>query len=98
MAAVAIERHVQRAEILRLASAPASRARVIGREHAAHEADDGEAMAAIVAQAVEIPPTVAALRDRSIEARNASRLSAARRPESIAIGTPGPGCTLPPAR
>ena len=33
-----------------------------------------------------------------VEARSASTLSAACRPESAAIGTPGPGCTPPPAR
>ena len=28
----------------------------------------------------------------------AIRASAAKRPDNVAIGTPGPGCTLPPAR
>ena len=59
---------------------------------------EADLTAAIVAQAVDIPPSVATLWDALVEARNAIRLSTARRPESIAIGTPGPGCTLPPVR
>ena len=56
------------------------------------------AVAAVIAQAVEIPPTIAPWRNGRVEARDASRLCAASRPESIAIGTPGPGWIPPPAR
>jgi hypothetical protein len=33
-----------------------------------------------------------------VEARLAITASAARCPDKAAIGTPGPGCTLPPAK
>jgi hypothetical protein len=48
-------------------------------------------VAAVVAQRVEVPPRVAAVRDLEVEARSSARLAAARRPETAVIGTPGPG-------
>src|SRR5690606_20998761 len=44
-----------------------------------------------------VPPAVAARRDHPVEARSAHAVAAAKRPLSVAIGTPAPGCTLPPA-
>ncbi len=98
MAGLAIQRHVERTVIFRIGTSPAAPEGIVGREHTADKADDGEAMLAVIAQRIDIPPAVATGRNRRIEARDAIRLSAARRPESAAIGTPGPGCTLPPAR
>ena len=48
--------------------------------------------------AVDVPPGVAVGRDGQVEARSARIAAAACRPESAAIGMPGPGCTPPPAR
>jgi hypothetical protein len=53
---------------------------------------------AVVAEGVDIPPEITTRRDRLVEARCPSSVSAASRPDIAAIGTPGPGCTLPPAR
>jgi hypothetical protein len=71
---------------------------VIGREHRADKGDDRQPVSAAIAQAVDIPPEITAGRDVRIEARSSARLSAASMPESVAIGTPGPGWALPPAR
>jgi hypothetical protein len=82
----------------RVCAAALARARVIGREDAADERNDGQRMSSVVADGVDIPPRVAASRYRLAEARSASTAAAAKRPESAAIGTPGPGWVLPPAR
>ena len=55
-------------------------------------------MAAVVADGVDVPPEISARRDRLVEPRCAISAAAANWPESAAIGTPGPGCTPPPAR
>ena len=55
-------------------------------------------MQAVVTQCVKVPPEVAARGDNLVKPRLAIRAAAARRPDMAAIGTPGPGCTLPPAR
>jgi hypothetical protein len=52
----------------------------------------------VVAEGVDIPPEVAPGRDRLVEPRLAITAAAASCPDIAAIGTPGPGCTLPPAR
>lgn len=96
--ALAVKGDVERTVILWVGRSLAPGSGVIGREHAPHETDDGQPMAAIVTQAIEVPPAIATRRNLGIEALRAMRLSAARRPESAAIGTPGPGCALPPAR
>ena len=83
------------------ASAAAARSgaqRVVRREDAADEGDDRQAVPAVVAEGVDVPPEIATRRDRLVESRCAISVSAASRPDIAAIGTPGPGCTLPPAR
>ncbi len=72
--------------------------RIVGREDRADEDDDDEAVAAVIAQRVDIPPGIAVLRDVEREVRSAITADAASRPEVAAIGTPAPGWTLPPAR
>ena len=95
----AIERHVDGAEVFGICcSAAAARPRIIGREHAAHEGDDGERVAAALAYGVDIPPGITTARGLDGEARSSIIVAAASQPEIAAIGTPGPGCTLPPAR
>ena len=69
---------------------------VIRREDASEKRDDGDAVLAIVAQRVDIPPRIATRRDGPAEVRSATSADAASRPDSAAIGTPAPGCTLPP--
>jgi len=98
LAMFAIERDVQRAMIERVAAAEAAGKRIIGREDATNEGDQRDALLAVVAQRVDIPPRIAVFRDGAVEARSAIRLAAAIRPDSAAIGTPGPGWALPPAR
>ena len=53
---------------------------------------------AVVTHGVDIPPEVAPTGDDLIEPRLARTAAAASRPDIAAIGTPGPGCTLPPDR
>lgn len=90
-----IERDVHRAMIEGITmSAPS----VIGRKHTAYKGDDRQPKLLVFAESVDIPPSVAAGRNVLIKARSAVACNAACQPESAAIGTPGPGCTLPPAR
>lgn len=98
MAALAVKRDIDGAVLLRIGRALAQGARIIRREDAADEGDDDEAEAPVIAQGVDIPPAIAARRNRGIEARSAIRLEAASEPDSAAIGTPGPGWMLPPQR
>jgi hypothetical protein len=92
--ALTVKGDIDRAMILRRASAAPC---VIGRKDAADEGDDGQAMLPVVAEGVDVPPDIAAGGDRRIEARSyfidRSEIiaSAAWRPDSAAIGTPGPG-------
>jgi hypothetical protein len=93
-----VKRNVHRAVIQRVAVATSSHVGVVGRKYAADESDDGYSIAAICAQSVDIPPDISARRNWPIEAKSVSIASAASQPEIAAIGTPGPGCVLPPAR
>ncbi len=95
---LAVEGDVERAVAKRVGGAVSSGEAVIGREDAAEEGDQGDAVGAIVAERVDIPPDIAVRRDRAVEARSSIRADAASRPERAAIGTPGPGWVLPPAR
>lgn len=94
----AVERDVHRAVVERIAFPMCARPGVIGREHAADEGDDCEAVLSVTAQRVDIPPRITAGRDVLIESKSARTAAAANWPEIAAIGTPGPGCVLPPAR
>ena len=98
IAAWAIERNIDGGKRRWVGHATTPGGRVIGREHAADEADDRQPRRAIVADGVEIPPTIAIRRDVRIEAKSLNKAEAAWTPDSAAIGTPGPGCTPPPAR
>jgi len=94
----AIERHIDRAMIFSFGRPALAGAGVIGREHTAHKSNDRQAVLAIIADRINIPPAITIVRNGYIKARSASRASAARIPASVAMGTPGPGCVLPPAR
>lgn len=101
MAAFAIQRDVEGAmgNGVGLSAWSRTAARcVVRRKHAADKGDDRDAVLAVCAQRVEVPPGIAAMRDRDVEARSAKRLRAALRPDNVAIGTPAPGCVLPPHR
>jgi hypothetical protein len=93
-----VQRHIERAVVHRIGRATAAGPGVVGREDTAHEGDQRQTMGAIVAQGIDIPPEVATGCKRLVKAGLAIRAAAASRPDSAAIGTPGPGCTLPPAR
>ena len=100
LAARAGHRHIDRAVILR--RVPTAQL-VIGREDAADKGDDREPVAPAigsrgVAKGVDIPPGIAVRVDLYVEPRSLSRISTARPPLSAAIGTPAPGCVLPPAQ
>ena len=88
-AAAAVEGDVDAAVVGRVAAAAPA---VPGREHRADEADDRDGMVAVAGDAVDVPPGVAVGRDGQVEARSARIAAAACRPESAAIGMPGPGC------
>jgi hypothetical protein len=75
-----------------------ARSRIERREHRADEDDQRERVLAVVAERIDVPPRVAATRDRVVEARSAESACAASFPLNAAIGTPAPGWTLPPAR
>ncbi len=93
-----VERDIDGAMGFRIGRTLPSRPRVIGRKYTTDETDDREALLTIVAYRIEIPPAIAVRRDGCIEAKSVSKAMTACLPDSAAIGTPGPGCTLPPAR
>ena len=105
-----VEPHIERAVVEGIRQAAPARMGVVGRKHAANEADDRQAKAALGIQGIEVPPRVAARRNRPVEVGGrahrrafiaatlagplhaaANTRCAARRPESAAMGTPGPG-------
>lgn len=98
LASLAVQRHVDRTVVLGIGGSAASRPGVVGRKDASNEGDDAQRVLPVVADRVDIPPEICTRRDRLVESRCAISVSAASRPDIAAIGTPGPGCTLPPAR
>ncbi len=94
----AVERNIQSTVIERICRPTASSPGVIRRKHAADKGDQGDAVPPVVAQGIDIPPRVAVRRDGCVETMSETRLAATKRPDNAAIGTPGPGCTLPPAK
>ena len=94
----AVQRDVEGAVAERIAGAEAARPGVIGREHAADEGDQRDAVLAVVADGIDIPPDIALVRDGRVETWSAITADAANRPDRAAIGTPAPGCVPPPAR
>ena len=87
-AARAIESDIDGAVIERIAPPGPG---VVGREDAADESDDRQAVSSIVADRVDVPPGIAAGLDFLVEARSRITQIAACRPDSAAIGIPGPG-------
>ena len=75
-----IERHIERTELLGGCHTTTAGARpgVVGREDTAHKGNDAQTMGAVIAQRIEIPPEIAAIRHRRIETGPARGLSAAR--------------------
>ena len=71
---------------------------VIGREDAADECDQDEGKPSVLAEGVGVEPAIPAGRNRGVEAKSVKIERAAVRPDSIEVGTPGPGCVPPPAR
>ena len=71
---------------------------VIGREHAADEGDDREAVLAVIAQRVDIPPRIAAGRDRAASKRGPrAPLPPPAGPRSLPSALPVPdACCRPP--
>jgi len=63
-----IERDVQRAVVQGIGRPTAAGPRVIWREHAPQERDHGESISRIIAQRIEVPPLIAIVRERAIEA------------------------------
>jgi len=58
----------------------------------------GYAVLAVTTQRIAIPPGVASRRYLPVAPESARMQPAAIRPDIATIGTPAPGCTLPPAR
>lgn len=63
-----IQGHIERTMVHRIGHAMSSCAGIPGRKHAADKRDHGQGVAAVIAEGIEIPPCVAAGRDRSVEA------------------------------
>ncbi|MEY3016438.1 MAG: hypothetical protein RJB19_750 [Pseudomonadota bacterium] len=81
-----------------LPAGPSIGGSVIRGEDAADKDDHGDAVSTAIAHPIDIPPEITTRRDLLVKSRSAIRLAAAKRPDSAAIGTPAPGCTVPPAR
>ena len=99
LAALAIQRHIQGAKMLGVGHAALSPSGpcVVRRKNTADKGDDGQTVLSVFAQRVEVPPEITTRWDRLVKPRSAISVAAAKRPDMAAIGTPGPGCTLPPA-
>lgn len=96
--ATGVQGHIQAAVMVGVGRGRCVSPGVIGREDTANKSDEGQAVAAVIAYCVNVPPKVAAGWNRLVKLRSATRASAAMRPDSAAIGMPGPGWMLPPAR
>lgn len=97
-ASVVVQRNIQGTVVERITATSASCQRVVGRKDAADKANNREAVTRVCTQCINVPPDISAGSNRRIEAKSSATASAANRPEMAAIGTPGPGCVLPPAR
>ncbi len=94
-----VDCHVQRAMLSRVdVAAKPSLSGIVRGKNATDECDDRQSEAVVGAERIDIPPGVTIWRNRFIEAKSWRRASDASCPESAAIGIPGPGCTLPPAK
>lgn len=92
---LSVEGNIQRAMIVRVRP---SSPRIIGRENASNECDQNNSMFPIITDGVYVPPCIASFRNGSVKPKSEITACAAAFPDKAAIGTPGPGCTLPPAR
>ena len=90
-----IGRHVDADMVLR---AFPPRPPIPRRKDRPDEADHRHGAGSVVAYPVDIPPGIAVRPDIDGEVRSFKIASAACRAESVAIGTPAPGCAPPPAR
>ncbi len=97
-AARSIQGNIDRAVIERLGGIVPTRKRVIRRKNISEHGDYSDGVLTIATQRVEIPPGIAIPWNRGVERISERSCVAASLPEIAAIGTPGPGCTLPPAR
>ena len=99
LAGLSVQSHIDGAVVFRVSHAAISGAcpSIVGRKHTAHKGDDGQAILPVIAQRVDIPPEITTRRDDLVKPRSAINVAAAKRPDMAAMGTPGPGCTLPPA-
>ena len=77
---------------------PTARPSVPWREDRADKADDRNGARAIIADTINIPPGIAARGHLYIKVRSLKIAAAACLAESVAIGTPAPGCAPPPTR
>jgi hypothetical protein len=91
----AIQGEVEAGMVERVVTA---RALVVRREDAAQKGDDGQPVLPVVADRVDIPPGVAAGRDRLVEARSFAITRVASCPDKAAIGTPAAGWVAPPVQ
>ncbi len=96
--AFAVECNINCNVALGVCNAPAARQGVVGRENATDERDDRQPVTPVVAQGVDVPPCITIAGHIQRKVRSISTARAAIRPDNAAIGTPGPGCTAPPAR
>lgn len=71
---------------------------IVGRKNTTDKRDDAEGILSIVTERIDVPPQVASRAYLLVKPRCTMVVSAANCPERAAIGTPGPGWTLPPAR
>jgi len=93
-----VKRNIKSAMIFRIALRVLAGSLIIGRKHTADKADNRQSVLAVITERVNIPPAITVLVYGRIKARSCNSASAARIPANAAIGTPGPGCVLPPAR
>lgn len=98
MSAVAIERNIDRAMRERVPLPTPAGSCIVWRKDATDKGDDGQAVPAVVAQRIDIPPGIATGWNRRVERWSVSTVWAAMRPDSAAIARPGPGWIPPPAR
>ena len=90
-AARAVKNCVQCTVSQRVGGPTTAGGRIVRGEYTADESDQGQGMTTVIAQGVNVPPVIAVPRNTLGEVRSCSRLAAASRPDSAAIGRPGPG-------
>jgi hypothetical protein len=94
----AIERHIDRTMVFGIGSSVSAGTGIVRRKNTTDKTNNRQAVLAVVTESINIPPTITLWAYWRIKARSCNTASAARMPASAAIGSPGPGCVLPPAR